>query len=497
MINGTPVTYADIKALAKERRRPLHSLVALSPINDPFYISPAREAAAIWFKEQIWDRLNPGSGVHLRRIHYAIISQERRPPNLHGTPYENTFDDWQELSSACREARELGLIDAGLFVDRRAGDPPVIYRPDDEASDASIEIEHDGVAQPPAEIEPELYYTRRPYNFPPLPKLVVLGPDVAKPYVIEIWAEKSTMNDVLVPLAHRLDITLVTGLGELSLTHCHQFVERVLVHGRKARILYISDFDPAGNDMPVSVARKIEFILRRDGHDDVDVRLDPLVLTRQQVEDYELPRVPIKDSDRRKGHFEDRFGEGAVELDALEALYPGELAHLVEEAVDVYRQPTKIAREEIEAATERFEQYADQVRGDVVDDHAEPLAELQAEFEVMQAAIAPHQEALVAIRAEVEERYGARIADAIAAINATVAQFYDHAEAVIDAIADDLEERKPDPEEVDWPEIEDADENDDPLFDSRRSYIDQIDRYKRHQGKPTERRRRNGNGAAP
>jgi hypothetical protein len=39
------------------------------------------------------------------------------------------------------------------------------------------------------------------------------------------------------------------------------------------RILYISDFDPAGAHMPVSVARKIEYLLRRDGHD-LDIRLD-------------------------------------------------------------------------------------------------------------------------------------------------------------------------------------------------------------------------------
>jgi hypothetical protein len=36
-----------------------------------------------------------------------------------------------------------------------------------------------------------------------------------------------------------------------------------------------------------------------------------------------------------------------------------------------------------------------------------------------------------------------------------------------------------------WPEPRDGDEDPDPLFDSIRDYVDQIDRYKEHQGKPT------------
>jgi hypothetical protein len=48
--------------------------------------------------------------------------------------------------------------------------------------------------------------------------------------------------------------------------------------------------------------------------------LTPLALTLAQVQQYRLPRIPIKESDRRKPGFEDTYGEGAVELDALEAL---------------------------------------------------------------------------------------------------------------------------------------------------------------------------------
>jgi hypothetical protein len=55
-------------------------------------------------------------------------------------------------------------------------------------------------------------------------------------------------------------------------------------------------------------------------------------LTREQAQQFNLPRIPIKESDLRRKGFEERNGEGAVELDALEALHPGELASLVPRA---------------------------------------------------------------------------------------------------------------------------------------------------------------------
>jgi hypothetical protein len=48
----------------------------------------------------------------------------------------------------------------------------------------------------------------------------------------------------------------------------------------------------------------------------------------------------------------------------------------------------------------------------------------------------------------------------------------------------------PNPDGHDWPEAREANEDDDPLFDSTRDYIEQMDRYKEFQGKPTERRKR-------
>jgi len=337
--------------MALALNRPAKTLFALSDSSDPFYILPAREAAAKWFAD-VWAVLDPPNGVHLRRLHYAIVSlpEDRRPRRLDGTAYENTEAAWRALGSASVDARALGLIDASCFTDRRAGEPVFLASEDDDDEEAGIVVEGAELERPRAESAFNFLYAPNHYAFPDLPLVRVTPPELAEPYAIEVWAEKSTMNDVLVPLSRVHNVTLVAGVGELSLTHCNWLVQRALAHGKPVRILYVSDFDPAGARMPVSVARKVEHIIRRDGLD-LDVRLDPLVLTREQVERYRLPRIPIKDTDLGKRHFEDRFGEGATELDALEALHPGELGRIVTAAIRRYRTPTVLARAENRLST--------------------------------------------------------------------------------------------------------------------------------------------------
>jgi hypothetical protein len=47
-----------------------------------------------------------------------------------------------------------------------------------------------------------------------------------------------------------------------------------------------------------------------------------------------------------------------------------------------------------------------------------------------------------------------------------------------------MTEDAPDPDGIDWPEPDEGDEDDDPLYESSRDYVEQLDRYREHQGKP-------------
>src|SRR5919199_1711002 len=113
------MNYDTIKALAKQEGCRVTDLIALAPQNDPFYAgTPGDRTLGAWFAS-LWQRFGYRSGVHIRRVHYQIISQDPpiRLPN--GTPYENTETCWDVLSQASKMARYLGLVDPGAFDDRR------------------------------------------------------------------------------------------------------------------------------------------------------------------------------------------------------------------------------------------------------------------------------------------------------------------------------------------------------------------------------------------
>jgi hypothetical protein len=299
--------YSSLKDLAKSSKVKVADLLALSPQNDPFYVgTPASVEQGTWFAS-LWQRFNYGNGVHVRRVHYQTISQD--PPVLmpDGQPYVNTLECWQYLVGASKQARYLGLVDPYSFVDKR--------NPDAEVYSSWTTEDNLEVTLPtmPDESLPD---------FPDLPSVYFSQARTPQAYRLEVWAEKSTMNDVLIPWCQRYGATLQCGLGELSITAVTAFVNRCKADNRPTVVLYVSDFDPAGRSMPVAISRKIEFLTVGSS---ANVQLYPVVLTPDQVSLYRLPRTPIKESERRGARFEQRFGEGAVELDALEALHPGEL----------------------------------------------------------------------------------------------------------------------------------------------------------------------------
>jgi hypothetical protein len=442
--SGGPVNYERIKELAKELKRPAETLIALSPANDPFYVRPARQKLANWFAK-LWPRLKLTGQVHIRRAHYVLVT--RAPRNLAGVPFENTAKEWDDLIAAMRDVRYLDLLKlpkGTSFVDRR-NNPPTIYLPDDKESPADVDTADE---QPAVELSPE--------PMPSLPGLQLIRPQINQRFHIEIWCEKTTHDDILDPLAERLECNLITGAGEFSTTHCADLVKRALKSGRPVRILYISDHDPGGRSMPVAVARKIEFELYRLGRA-LDIQVRFIVLTPEQCEEYELPRTPIKEGERRAERFEERFGEGATELDALEALHPGALEDIVEEEIKRYYD------DELE---EKIDEVAGEVDSDLADITERVHADHQADIDRLEAAWD-----------EMAERH-ARERE----------QWQEQAEPVWHAIADQLADQQPNLFDVEWPEPKEGDEDDDPLFDSTRDYLTQMDSYKKFQDKPTSRR---------
>jgi len=240
-----------------------------------------------------------------------------RNPNGVMRQYVNEKDCWNQLCEAGRDARLLNLVPALDFEDRR-NDEPREYLLD--------------------EIEPRVFRGNG-VDFDPIdldwltpPRWAVRFdddevdyPQVPQPFHLEVWAEKTTMDDILEPMCQRLGVNLITGAGHASLTMVDKFMERANASGLPVCILYIADADKSGKDMPIAAARKIEHRHRHPENAHLDVRLRRIVLTQEQIDEFDLPKSPIDGL--------------SVELDALEAVRPGEFGRIVEEAIGQYHDP--------------------------------------------------------------------------------------------------------------------------------------------------------------
>jgi hypothetical protein len=407
--------YEGLKRIAYREDRSIESLIVLAPTNDPFYSGrPAGKDGGEWFAG-LWKKHKIGHGVHLRRLHYLFMSTSVLMRN--STPYKNSDDCWQGMLQDSKAARYLHLVPTSAIVDRRNAEAITNSR---ETGEPFVEIES-------GELE-EL-----PDDMPEPPQAALTIPEPTQRYQIEIWAEKTTMNDILEPLAAKYDITLVTGMGELSITACNLFIDRAEQDGRPMRILYVSDSDDPGKRMPVSVARKIEFMIY-DRSPDLDVQVRAVVLTEEQIVEYALPRDT----------------EGRTELDALEALHPGELERILEREIARYYDNTLAKR---------------------ISAKAKPVKTLLNNFNAeIHAQFADQIEG-------VRERYDDLL---------TAEQDYRvAAETIWHAIEERLNAEMPDTSGIKWPEPKAGDEDLDPMFDSTRDYLDQIDCYKIFQGKPS------------
>jgi hypothetical protein len=415
----------------------------MSTASDPFLaaISNSRQLSAEWAAE-LWQAHNFTTGVHLRAVHYILVSVSAVMGD--GLPYENTNECQAKLGDALRDARYLGLINADAIIDQR--NPEVVTHLV-EPEDARLEV------YPGAE------FSQLKSAFPRNPCRRLYEPTIAQRYHVELWVEKSTQNEILEPLARRYKLNFFGGQGEVSLTRCTELIRRAERSNRPVRILYVSDFDPAGLSMPLTAARKLEFLIREEGLD-IDLQVERICLTLDQCQQYNLPRTPIKEGEKRRDAFEDRYGRGATELDALGALYPGAMQEIVEKEIQRYYDPSLDGR--VDNAISEYKANLDRINTEVEAKYADRLRALKARYD-----------------------------EVVRNTNTIVAELNRELAVVHREIAEELE--KHEVTKMEWPEPGQGDEYLSPLLDSTRDYVPQLNAYKAYQDKlQTHQRTRSG-----
>jgi hypothetical protein len=221
----------------------LEELTVLSIEVDPFRFGKETDhKEGKWLREQ-FDRLAQGKQITLRGLHYRMVSiGDVIKPD--GNIYRNTLDDWTWLlNKAAKAARWLGYIPFDWLIDEY-NDEAVILIP--EQSEPYGKLIERGYISLPEDADDAMPQPEAGNFASPQPwRIIMLG-------------EKSSLAEVLRPIAERVGGEMQLFKGVNSITASNQIASRIVEDGRPAVILYFADFDPAGWGMPIIFARHLQ-----------------------------------------------------------------------------------------------------------------------------------------------------------------------------------------------------------------------------------------------
>jgi hypothetical protein len=349
-----------------------NKLTVLSTQIDPYRLdTPAGHRDGAWLAEQLDRAVGVGRRTHWRGLHYAIVASGNiRKPN--GELYHNDDADWTWLASCAGKAvRWLGYIDFERITDNRNSDP-VVHRKGRLIAETWVSVGLDVTIPDIDDAEP---------------CACVTGFQGRQPYALTMFGEKTSLEDVLLPIARRFEADLYLAAGEISDSLLYRMAKDGAEDGRTMVVLVLADCDPAGRQMAVSIGRKLQ-ALRDLRSPSLKFEVASVALSVEQVRQLELPSTPLKETERRADRWREAFGVEQTEIDALATLQPRVLEQIVTAAIAPYFDATLGAR--ISAAEREWRAAAQQAIDDQIDEvalavahehAAERLGDLEAEIE--------------------------------------------------------------------------------------------------------------------
>jgi hypothetical protein len=327
-VNGYGVLRSVLEEAHEETGYSRTDLTVLSAQVDPYRLdTPSGHRDGKWAAKQLARAFGENRRTHWRGLHYAVVAQGKvRKPD--GTVYCNTDDDWHWLSDvAGKAARWLGYIPFDRITDNRNAEP-IIHRKARVRSQAWVSVGVNVNIPNTDDIEP-------------MPGVDGFVPRQAFQFVI--FGEKGSLQEVLLALADFYEADLYLPSGEISDSHLYRIAKDADEDGRPLVVFTISDCDPAGHQMPVSIGRKLQ-ALHNLLFPNLRFEVVPAALTVDQVSELDLPSTPLKETERRASRWREAFGVEQTEIDALATLRPDDLREIVDRAFDPYFDRTLEAR---------------------------------------------------------------------------------------------------------------------------------------------------------
>lgn len=243
----------------------------------------------------ITEYIGQGFILTLRQLYYQMVSRDIIP---------NTVQSYKRLGSIINDARYAGLVDWTALEDRTRN-----------------------LASMPHWRDPSEIINSAAYSFA-LDKWA--GQDTRP----EIWIEKEALAGVIARAAQDNDVSYLSCRGYMSASEMYEAAQRIkrrrLWESQETTILYLGDHDPSGLDMSEGdIPKRFEIFMNKYGHDSVEIRR--LALNYDQIEIFNPPPNPAKETDSRFTAYQDQFGDESWELDALE---PTVLLTLIQDEID-------------------------------------------------------------------------------------------------------------------------------------------------------------------
>jgi hypothetical protein len=231
-------------------------------------------------------------------------------------------------------------------------------------------------------------------------------PCLRQPYLIIIVAEKTSVRPIVEPIAERYGAVMMLFKGNASDTYVYQLTKYAAEDGRRAVIFYLSDCDPSGYEMAVTISRKMQ-AHKHFNFPQLQIHVRPIALTVEQVRSLGLPSTPLSDKEKRADKWREAWGVEQTEIDALAALQPDTLRQIIEDAIAPFYDKTLDRR--VEAATDAYNKMARDTLNEVLrnPEIAERVGEVQADID-------PKLEEMTALKDDIETLTG-ELAEAIEA----------------------------------------------------------------------------------
>lgn len=242
--------------------------------------------------EIIADYEAQGYDLTLRQLYYQFVSRDL---------IANKQSEYKRLGGIINDARLAGLIDWNSITDR------------------TRELRNLAHWESPSSIVNAVAEQYR------------IDKWATQPCRVEVWIEKDALVGVFERVCQELDVPLMSCRGYTSQSEMWVAAQRLQRHTggeQEVVVLHFGDHDPSGIDMTRDIRERLELF-----GTNLDVRR--LALNMPQVEQYDPPPNPAKETDSRFAGYIKSYGDESWELDALE---PDVLASLVRREVESLRE---------------------------------------------------------------------------------------------------------------------------------------------------------------